>query len=107
MNRVVTIIRKKCHFSPEDKVLAIIENELLMPCTFVGPATEAFFKDCHRKTEWKMKIKIGKLVSDLWDWDWHSVIVRPLVEVESGFIETSSDTTAQRIYVFPYRDLKL
>lgn len=51
--------------------------------------------------------KIDKFVSDLWDWDWDSVIVRPLVKIKSRFIDTSSDTTAQRIYVFPYRELKL
>ena len=86
--------QEKCHFSPEDKVLAIIENELLMPCIFVGPVLEEFFKECHRESGVEDEEKIDKLVSDLWDWDWDSVIVRPLVKVKSGFIETSSDTTA-------------
>ena len=76
-----------------------------MPCTFVGPTSEEFFKECHRKNGVEDEEKIEKFVSDLWDWD--SVIVSPLVKVKSGFIDTSSDTTAQRIYVFPYRELKL
>ena len=99
--------QEKCHFSPGDKVLAIIENEFLMPCTFVGPVSEEFFKKCHRKNGVEDEEKIDKFVPDLWDWDWDSVIVRPLVKVKSGFIDTSSDTTAQRIYIFPYRELKL
>ena len=99
--------QEKCHFSPGDKVFAIIENGLLMPCTFVGPVSEEFFKECHRKNGVEDEEKINKFVSELWDWDWDSVIVRPLVKVKSGFIDTSSEATAQRIYVFPYRELKL
>lgn len=85
----------KCAFSPGDKVLAIIDNEMLIPCTFIGPTSEEFFKENEEP------------VSQLWDWDWDTVIVRPLVNIETEFIDTSSDSTAQRIYVFPYRDLKL
>lgn len=99
--------QEKCAFSSGDKVLAIIQNELLMPCTFVGSTSEEFFKECHRKNGVEDEEKIDKFVSDLWDWDWDSVIVRPLVKIKSRFIDTSSDTTAQRIYVFPYRELKL
>ena len=50
---------------------------------------------------------IDKFISDLWDWDWDSVIVRPLVKVKTEFREISCDTTAQRIYVFPYKELEL
>lgn len=86
---------EKSAFSHGDKVWAIIDNEVLIPCTFIGPTSEEFFKEKDEP------------VSQLWDWDWDSVIVRPLVNVETEFIETSSDTSAQRIYVFPYRELKL
>lgn len=68
---------------------------MLIPCTFIGPTSEDFFKEN------------DELVSQLWDWDWDTVIIRPLVNVETEFIEASSDTTAQRIYVFPYHELKL
>lgn len=87
--------QEKSAFSAGDKVLAIIDNKVLIPCTFIGPTSEDFFKENDEP------------VSQLWDWDWDTVIVRPLVNVESEFIETSSDTTAQRIYVFPYRELTL
>ena len=36
-----------------------------------------------------------------------SVIVKPLVGVETELGEISSETTAQRIYIFPYKKLKL
>lgn len=87
--------QEKSAFSAGDKVLAIIDNKVLIPCTFIGPTSEDFFKENDEP------------VSQLWDWDWDTVIVRPLVTIESEFIETSSDTTAQRIYVFPYRELTL
>ncbi len=100
-------IRIRCSFSIGDKVLVIIENEILMPCTFVGSVSKEFFKEWHRKNGVVDEKIIDKFVSDLWDWDWDSVIVRPLVKVKTGFIETSSDTTTQRVYIFPYRELKL
>lgn len=99
--------QEKCEYSPGDKVLAIIENELLMPCTFIGPASEEFFKDCHRQNGVVDEKLIDKFVSDLWDWDWDSVIVRPLLKIETRFSEISSETTTQRIYIFPYKELGL
>ena len=99
--------QEKCAFSPGDKVLAIIENELLMPCTFVGPTSDEFFKECHRKDGVTDEKKIDEFVSDLWDWDWDSVVVKPLIKIGTGLREVPSETTAQRIYVFPYKELEL
>ena len=78
-----------------------------MPCTFIGPASEEFFKDCHRQNGVVDEKLIDKFVSDLWDWDWDSVIVRPLLKIETRFSEISSETTTQRIYIFPYKELGL
>lgn len=98
--------QEKCAFSPGDKVLAIIEDAVLMPCTFVGPASKEFFKEMYRKRG-ALEEKIDELVSQLWDWNWDSVVVKPLVKIDTGLGEMPSETTAQRIYIFPYRDLKL
>ena len=78
-----------------------------MPCTFVGPTSDEFFKECHRKDGVTDEIKIDEFVSDLWDWDWDSVVVKPLVKIDMGLGEMPSETTAQRIYVFPYKELEL
>ena len=99
--------QEECAFSPGERVLAIIENEMLMPCKFVGPISEEFLKEKYRRQGAANEKVIDERISTLWDWDWDSVIISPLVKVKSGFIDTSSDTTAQRIYVFPYRELKL
>lgn len=98
--------QEKCLFSPGDKVLAIIEDAVLMPCTFVGPASKEFFKEKYRKRG-ALEEKIDELVSQLWDWDWDSVVVKPLVKIDTGLREMPSETTAQRIYVFPYKELEL
>lgn len=58
--------QEKCAFSPGDKVLAIIEDAVLMPCTFVGPASKEFFKEMYRKRG-ALEEKIDELVSQLWD----------------------------------------
>lgn len=43
--------------------------------------------------------------SRFWDWDWDMVIVRPLVKIKTKYGEISSETAAQRIYIFPYKTL--
>lgn len=98
--------QEKCAFSPGDKVLAIIEDAVLMPCTFVGLASKEFFKEMYRKRG-ALEEKIDELVSQLCDWDWDSVVVKPLVKIDTGLGEMPSETTAQRIYVFPYKELEL
>ena len=98
--------QEKCAFSPGDKVLAIIENAVLMPCIFIGPTSKDFFKEMYRKRG-ALEEKIDELVSQLWDWDWDSVVVKPLVKINTGLGEMPSETTAQRIYVFPYKELEL
>lgn len=98
--------QEKCAFSLGDKVLAIIEGEVLMPCTFVGSASKEFFKEMYRKRG-ALEEKLDELVSQLWDWDWDSVVVKPLVKIDTGLGEMPSETTAQRIYVFPYKELEL
>lgn len=98
--------QEKCAFSLGDKVLAIIEGEVLMPCTFVGSASKEFFKEMYRKRG-ALEEKLDELVSQLWDWDWDSVVVKPLVKIDTGLGEMPSETTAQRIYVFPYNELEL
>ena len=97
--------QEKCVFSPGDKVLAIIENDVLMPCTFVGPVSEEFFKEKFRRRGAANEEVVEELVSDLWDWEWDSVVVKPLVKIDFGLGEMPSETTAQRIYVFSYKDL--
>ena len=43
--------------------------------------------------------------SRFWDWNWDIVIVRPLVKIKTEYGEISSETAAQRIYIFPYKTL--
>lgn len=56
--------QEKCAFSLGDKVLAIIEGEVLMPCTFVGSASKEFFKEMYRKRG-ALEEKLDELVSQL------------------------------------------
>ena len=98
--------QEKYAFSPGDRVLAIIGNELLMPCTLIGPTSEEFFKEKYRKCG-AAEDKIDEFVSQLWDWEWDTVVVKPLVKIDIGSGEMPSEITAQRIYVFPYKELEL
>ncbi|MBQ7852825.1 MAG: hypothetical protein IJ342_08155 [Muribaculaceae bacterium] len=99
--------QEKCNYSQGDRIWAIIDNDVLLPCTFISPITEQFLREMYRKDGEIKEEKIDELISNLWDWDWDSVIVKPLVEVETELGEISSETTAQRIYIFPYKKLKL
>ena len=84
---------EKSPFAPGDIVYAIIED-FLIPCSVIGPTTREYFNKMHMA------------LANLWDWDWDSVVVRPLVKIKSFTDEIRSDVAVPRIYLFPYRKLE-
>lgn len=51
---------------------------------------------------------VDEAVEDWNDWDWDSVIVRPLVRVKDTFGEAMPETVlVQRVNIFPYKRFEL
>ena len=98
--------QKEYGFSQGDKILAIVDD-VLVPCEVVGPVSVDFMRSNFDKNGYRNEEDFQKYMSRLWDWDWDTVIVHPLVKIKTEFGEISSDMTAQRIYLFPYQELKI
>lgn len=93
-----------CEYTPGQRVLAVIDD-VLVPCEIVGPLTVDFLRKDFNKFGPRSEKDFQEYKSELWDWDWDKVVVRPLVKIKNEFIEISSETTAQRIYILPYKTL--
>ncbi len=93
-----------CEFTPGQRVLANIDD-VLVPCEVVGPLTVDFLRKDFNKYSPCSEEDFQEYKSELWDWDWDKVVVRPLVKIKTEYGVISSETTAQRIYIFPYKTL--
>lgn len=89
-------------YTPGQRILAVID-EMLVPCEVVGPVTVDFLRKDFNKYGPRSEEDFQEYKSELWDWDWDKVVVRPLVKIKTEYGEISSETTAQRIYIFPYK----
>lgn len=93
-----------CEYTPGQRVLAVID-EMLVPCEVVGPVNVDFLRKDFNKYGPRSEEDFQEYKSELWDWDWDKVVVRPLVKIKTEYGEISSETTVQRIYIFPYKTL--
>ena len=91
-----------CEYTPGQRVLAVID-EMLVPCEIVGSLTVDFLRKDFNKYGPRSEEDFQEYKSELWDWD--KVVVRPLVKIKTEYGEISSETIAQRIYIFPYKTL--
>lgn len=93
-------------YTPGQRVLAVID-EVLVPCEVVGPVTVDFLRKDFNKYGPRSEEDFQEYKSELWDWDWDKVVVRPLVKIKTEYGEISSETIAQRINIFPYKTLSI
>ena len=94
-----------CGYTSGQRVLAVIDD-VLVPCEFVGPLTADFLrKEYINEFGSLIEKDFQEYKSELWNWDWDKVVVRPLVKIKTECDEISSETTVQRIYIFPYKTL--
>lgn len=77
---------------------------MLLPCEVIDPLTEDFLRKDFNQDGSRSEEDFQEYKSDLWDWDWDEVVVRPLVKIKTEFGEITSDTTAKRIFIFPYKE---
>jgi len=94
-------VGKIADLAPGHHVFAIIDDALVS-CEVVGSLTADFLNKFGPRNEEDFQ----EYKSDLCDWGWDKIVVRPLVKIKTKFGEISSDPTAQRIYNFPYKTLQ-
>ncbi len=92
-----------CGYIPGQRVLAIIDD-VLLPCEVIDPLTEDFLRKDFNQDGSRSEEDFQEYKSDLWDWDWDEVVVRPLVKIKTEFGEIASDTTAKESLSSHIRD---
>lgn len=99
--------QEKCQFKPGDKVLCLMYEgyDAVFPGIVVGPLTEEYLRNLYETDE---NMRFGYSSADdaveQWtDWNWDSVIVRPLVRLKNDWEEMGDTVMVNRVYVFPYR----
>ncbi len=101
----------ECRFNPGEKVLCLIYEgyDAVFPGIVVGPLTEDYIRRLYEVDE---DMQIGYSSADEavegWDdWNWDSVIVRPLVRLKTEWSEMGDTVIVNRVYVFPYKRYKV
>ena len=99
--------QEECRFKPGEKVLCLMYEgyDAVLPGIVVGPLTEEYLRKLYETNE---DMQIGyssadEAVEEWLDWNWDSVIVRPLVRLKNDWEEMGDTVMVNRVYVFPYK----
>ena len=87
--------------------MAIVDSNILVPSEVVGPITLEYARKRIEEDGPCTDEAFRELISDLWDWDWDKIIVRPLVKIRTEIEDIPSEIDVPRIHLFPYRDLTI
>ena len=104
--------QEKCHFKEGEKVLCVLQEaaDIVFPAVIVGPINKEYIRSLiDRDNFFVIKFNSVDEAVEHWnDWDWDSVIVRPLVRVRDIFGEEIPETVlVQRVNIFPYKRFEL
>lgn len=89
-----------------DRVLAFYYYgfDVVVPCEIVGPVTEDFLKKEFDAEEIKIVDDFDEYKKTLTDWEWDSMIVRPLVRLENEHEKLPEEIAVERVMLFPLRE---
>lgn len=103
--------QEESRFKPGDKVLCLMYEgyNAVFPAIVVGPLTEEYLRKFYDTNE---DMQIGYSSADeaveQWsDWNWDSIIVRPLVRLKNDWEEMGDTVIVNRVYVFPYKQFEV
>lgn len=104
--------QESCRFKSEEKVLCLMYEGLdaVFPAIVVGPITEQYLRELYERDK---AFQMGHDSADeavaAWcDWDWDSIIVRPLVRLRNCWGEEMGQTVlVHRVYSFPYKKFEV
>lgn len=96
--------QEPCRYSPGTKVYTIyyVGFDVLIPCEVIGPITEEFVRKQFEADDLAPDT-YEEFVEYYGDWDWDSVIVRPLVRIKNTFEELPELIEVNRINIFPMK----
>ena len=96
-----------CRFQRGDKVLCLIYEgfNAVFPAIVVEPLSEEDLRRSYTAEGWDFdNPSVDELIKNWWDWNWDSVVVRPLVRIiDCCMIPMGETVIVNRVYVFPYK----
>ena len=97
-----------CRFAQDEKVLALFTHTYhsVVPAIVSGPVTKDDFREMLENDPIASNFydDYEDFIASLYDWDWDSVVVKPLIKLTNGFDEMTDKEIVPRVYLFPYRE---
>lgn len=99
--------QEHCRFQRGDKVLCLIYEgfNAVFPAIVVESLSEEYLRRSYTEEGWDLfNPSEDELIKNWWDWNWDSVVVRPLVRIiDCCMIPMGETAIINRVYVFPYK----
>lgn len=103
--------QEACRFKAGEKVLCLMYEgyNAVFPGIVVGPLSEDYLRELYERDE---DMQIGNnsaedAINDWRDFHWDSVIIRPLVRLNTPWGEMEDTVIVNRVYVFPYKKFEV
>lgn len=100
-----------CKYQVGQKVLCVIHEgyDAVFPGIVVGSLTEEYLRRLYESdTELQIGYSSADEVIEKWpDWNWDTVIVRPLVRLSNDWEEMGETVMVNRVYLFPYKKFEI
>ncbi len=95
-------------FKPGDKVLCLKYSGMnaVFPAIVVGPITKEYLRNEYKNDDEAQCFysSFNDYLNNWTDWDWDSIIVRPLVRLNFGWEKMDETILVNRIYIFPFKN---
>lgn len=105
--------QEPCRFKPGDKVLCLMYGgyDAVFPGIVVSQLSAEYLRELYETDETCQDgYESADDMIERWaDWDWDSIIVRPLVRLKSDCWDEEMGNTlmVNRVYVFPYKKFEI
>ena len=98
-----------CRFQVGEKVLCVIHEgyDAVFPGIVVGPLTCEYLEELYRQRSAGSAQSREEFIDSWLDWNWDSVIVRPLVHLRNDWEEMGETVIINRVYLFPYKEFEI
>lgn len=98
--------QEKSGYDPGSKMYALYYYPfyVVLPCEVIGPITEKFVRKQFKEDEFTPASSYKEYVKGYSDWDWDTVIVKPLVHLKKEeYREIPEQIDVNRVYLFPFK----
>ena len=81
--------------------------DAVFPGIVVGPLTCEYLEELYRQRSAGSAQSREEFIDSWLDWNWDSVIVRPLVHLRNDWEEMGETVIINSVYLFPYKEFEI